>query len=440
MRRLQVPGFSAAIPLGEGGQSRTFLCWQDDPGRWVVLKADPKDRGELEAEAELLERLPGAPVPALLARNTGGGNPWIAMSWIDGIRLDHLPGDLGIDDVLPILSATARAVAILHSRGIVHGDLAPSNIIALPSGDVTLVDLGMASIGGSRTGGTWETLPPERIQGFPASNASDVFALGVLALRLLGRLPPEWTDTRDRWSQALLAEQLPTLAPDLPVVAAATATTPESRPTAMEFANGLDTHLRHWPRERLRRKAKHALDDLLCEGIQQAVQRNAWGDAWRMQRERIERSDDPEPLLPELGRFARERDAWKPRRKAYLWLASALLAILGVAMASILSPRPGTAVPRKAPSRLRNLSAEDFPRISSIPLESFPLPSVPPGASLRVDGIPTDMPDEGTLVLAEGRHRIQLRDAVGNLLLDTIWIALPARRQHLLDSTPEIHR
>lgn len=422
-------GFVAPLPLGEGGQARTFLCWQGDPGRWVVLKTDPRDRGELDAEAELLERLPGAPVPALLARSPDGSRPWIAMSWIDGIRLDALPDGLETGAVHSILAATARSVAALHGRGVVHGDLAGSNILALPGGEAILVDLGMASIGGARSGGAWETFPTERIQGRPASTASDVFALGVLALRLLGRLPEPWTRSRADWTRAVLENALPDLARDLPVVARATAMVPEERPTALEFANAIGGDARDWPRERLRRKARDDFDALLRRGIETALQHRNWADAWRFQRERIERSDDPELLLPELGRFARERDARAHARRKNPW--AALGAILALAVATFLVMRhvaPSTGRRQTIPVATDSLRPPpEFTYTSTVPVESFPLPSIPPGASLRVDGLPTDMPADGLLLLAVGRHRIQLRDAVGTLLLDTLWIALPSR-------------
>lgn len=64
-----------------------------------------------------------------------------------------------------------------------------ANLLAIPTGEVLAIDLGMASIGDLPLQGTWETLSPN---GWPvdrATPASDVFALGVLCLRLLGRLP-----------------------------------------------------------------------------------------------------------------------------------------------------------------------------------------------------------------------------------------------------------
>ena len=422
MRNPLPPGFTAAIPLGEGGQARTWLCWQESPGRWVVVKTDPQERGELQAEAELLERLPGAPVPALLAKDLDSVHPWIAISWIDGVRLDALPSDLDDKERLAIIAAAARSVAVLHGRGVVHGDLSPSNLIALPNGEVLLVDLGMASIGGARTGGTWETFPPERIQGKPASPASDVFALGVLALRLLERLPSRFAESRAEWNHAILGDELPALARDIPQLARALGASPAERPSALELAQGLATSEPCWPRERLRRKALACFDDLLEMAILHHAHHKHWSDAWRLQRERIERAVDPEPLLPELGRFARERD--RGARRATPWIAAAFVLLIAAILVAFHLSRPDP-LPRKS---IRSApSSSDMVLWPSSPTESFPLPSIPPGASLRVDGLPTDMPDDGFLLLTSGRHHIELRDAVGLSILDTFWSAASSR-------------
>jgi hypothetical protein len=80
-------------------------------------------------------------------------------------------------------------------------------------------------------------------------------------------------------------------------------------------------------------------------------------------------------------------------------------------------------VPRSGPPS-RDPSWEPAPQDwISTQTQAFPLPAAPPGGSLRVDGLLTDMPSDGLLLLSRGRHRIQMRDAVGVLLLDTIWLA-----------------
>lgn len=416
-------GFSAGIPLGEGGQARTWLAWRDDPGRWVVVKTDPRDRGELRAEAELLERLPGAPVPALLAKDMESAHPWIAMSWIDGVRLDALPPDLEDAERLTLVAAAARSVAALHGRSVVHGDLSPANLLALPNGEVLLVDLGMASFGDSRLHGTWETISPERLRGKPASPASDVFALGVLALRLMGRLPQAWTSSREEWTSAVLDDALPALTTDIPMLARAVDASPENRPGALELASELARSGTSWPVERLRRKAQSDLDALLRDAIAGGVRFRRWSDAWRWQRERIERSDDPETLLPDLGRYAREREAHTRRHMP--WLAAAIALLVGSGALCgylVLARKPLPAAPSAPRSRETTPWDDPGPFWTSSATEVFPLPAPPPGASLRVDGLPTDMPSNGILLLSPGRHRIQMRDAVGVAFLDTIWL------------------
>lgn len=415
-------GFSAPISLGEGGQARTWLAWQDQPGRWVVVKNDPKDRGELATEADLISRLSGAPVPSLLDKDLDSTRPWIAMDWIDGLRLDRLPQDLEPPEILAIVSAAARTVSLLHNRGVVHGDLSPANLLALPSGEVLAVDLGMASFGAVRLQGSWETISPERLQGNPASPASDVFSLGVLALRLLRRLPPSWTSSRQEWTHAVLEDALPELARDIPCLSQAVASSPDQRPSASDLARLLASRAEAWPGERLRRKGAEDLDSTLARAIEEAVRLRRWSWAWRWQRERIERADDPEPLLPELGRFARERDRANGSRRP--WLLAGIGSVVVAAVAAFLMATDDipTPAPRSIAPTRDSTWQSDGPSWISSQTEIFPLPAAPPGGSLRVDGLPTDMPLDGLLLLSRGRHRIQMRDAVGVLLLDTIWL------------------
>lgn len=415
-------GFSAPVSLGEGGQARTWLAWQEQPGRWVVVKNDPKDRGELRAEADLLSRLSGAPVPSLLDKDLDGPHPWIAMDWIDGLRLDRLPGNLETAEILAVVAAAARTVSLLHNRGVVHGDLSPANLLALPSGEVLAVDLGLASFGDARVQGSWETISPERLQGNPASPASDVFSLGVLALRLLGRLPPSWTSSRQEWTLAVLEEALPELARDIPCLARAVAPSPDQRPGAAELARELSGLADPWPGERLRRRSTEELDLLLQRSIAEAARLRQWSWAWRWQRERIERADDPEPLLPDLGRFARERERSGVRRRPWILAGIGGIALATAAYLAFPDAKRAAPAPRGGPI-LRDSSW--VPREQEWSLAqtlAFPLPAAPPGGSLRVDGLPTDMPPDGLLLLSRGRHHIQMRDAVGVLLLDTIWL------------------
>ena len=97
--------------------------------------------------------------------------------------------------LVPILADVARGLAVLHAAGVAHRDVKPSNVL-LTGGRALIADLGIAmatayeAAGPGQALGTLPYLAPEQLAGQPASFASDVHALGVVAyLGFTGRLP-----------------------------------------------------------------------------------------------------------------------------------------------------------------------------------------------------------------------------------------------------------
>jgi tRNA A-37 threonylcarbamoyl transferase component Bud32 len=147
----------------------------------------------------------------------------LAMEWIAGgtlrTRLRENAGGLPVAE----LTATARGLlatlAYLHGRGIVHGDLKPSNLLLRAPGEVVIADFGAAELIGAAptnadAGGTPLYLAPEQFRGAPTSPATDLYAAGAVLFEMtLGRPlrshaallhgSPETTltdETRDRLS------------------------------------------------------------------------------------------------------------------------------------------------------------------------------------------------------------------------------------------------
>ncbi|WP_249138470.1 serine/threonine-protein kinase [Phycicoccus avicenniae] len=136
------------------------------------------DYGEEDSLAYLvMELVPGEPLSALVQRR----------------------GALPAHEVRSIMGQAALALGAAHEAGVVHRDVKPGNIMVTPGGEVKLTDFGIARAvdgsGQTRTGevlGTPHYLSPEQALGEPATGASDLYALGVVAHEMLtGRRPFE---------------------------------------------------------------------------------------------------------------------------------------------------------------------------------------------------------------------------------------------------------
>ena len=134
------------------------------------------DYGEQDTLAYLvMELVPGEPLSALVQRE----------------------GALEPERVRALMGQAALALGAAHEAGVVHRDVKPANILVEPDGTVKLTDFGIArAIDGSgqtQTGevlGTPHYLSPEQALGEPATGASDLYALGIVAHEMLtGRRP-----------------------------------------------------------------------------------------------------------------------------------------------------------------------------------------------------------------------------------------------------------
>jgi serine/threonine-protein kinase len=159
----------------------------------------------IQREITVLPKLEGTAAPALLDAAAAEDLPWMAISWCDGIRPDHLPAGR---DRLPVCLAIADAYAELHRRGILHGDVHPGNVLVDEGGNIRLLDFALARIPGDASldrifrgaaQGYWE---PEFANAMlrgegesPVTFAGEQYAVGTLIDTLLVgepsvRLPP----------------------------------------------------------------------------------------------------------------------------------------------------------------------------------------------------------------------------------------------------------
>ncbi|MCK6444753.1 MAG: sigma 54-interacting transcriptional regulator [Planctomycetes bacterium] len=162
-------------------------------GEDVVLRLAPAvQAGTLLAELAVLETVvhPG------IAKAHGyglleDGVVWSAREWIDGVELGRWavgksPAELG-----RAVAELCFALAHLHARGFVHGDLKAQNVLVRADGRAVLTDFGLATLAGVEhrgVSGSWLALAPECLAGRAPEPASDLFALGVLIAGLLSEI------------------------------------------------------------------------------------------------------------------------------------------------------------------------------------------------------------------------------------------------------------
>ena len=120
--------------------------------------------------------------------------------------------------VLDIIAQTSRALAAAHSRGLVHRDIKPGNLLITPDGRVKITDFGIARVGDqvplTKTGqvmGTVQYLAPEQATGKPSTPATDLYSLGVVAYEALSGKRPFTGENQMAIAMAHINEMPPAL-------------------------------------------------------------------------------------------------------------------------------------------------------------------------------------------------------------------------------------
>ena len=205
----RILGFALERKLGEGGMGAVYLGVNVDLEQRVAVKVlDPvlarnreiRERFLQEARIQIELRHPH--IVGVLTGITEGPYPAIVMEYVEGRPLDEWLAERGAmpeEEARQLFRQVLEALDYAHSRGVVHRDLKPGNILVRPDGTAAVTDFGIAKVlGGSRltrTGtvmGTAHYMSPEQVLGRPVDRRSDIYSLGVtLYEALTGRAPFE---------------------------------------------------------------------------------------------------------------------------------------------------------------------------------------------------------------------------------------------------------
>ena len=163
------------------------------------LASDPQFRARFRREVQVALRVRGFCTAKLLGADVDAERPWLATEFVDGPTLLQFVGEHG---GLPTSQLHALALGLLealhaiHSAGVVHRDLTPSNVLLSANGP-KVVDFGIAhpleATGLTMTGaviGTPAWMAPEQAQGLPPIPATDMFAWGLVVVYAGTAHPP----------------------------------------------------------------------------------------------------------------------------------------------------------------------------------------------------------------------------------------------------------
>jgi eukaryotic-like serine/threonine-protein kinase len=204
--------------IASGGMGEVWRATDQVLGRNVAVKVLRHEFGQNQVtqerfrfEAQAAASLDSSNIASVFdygeeLGGPGGRRAYIVMELVNGESLDlrvRRAGALGVPEALDIIGQAALGLQAAHDRGLVHRDIKPANLLVRTDGVVKLTDFGIAraldASALTQTGtmvGTVQYMAPEQLSGRPATPASDIYALGIVAyFCVAGRAPFEYEES-----------------------------------------------------------------------------------------------------------------------------------------------------------------------------------------------------------------------------------------------------
>lgn len=217
-----------------GGMGEVWSARDQVTGKKVAAKVlKPELAGQsvflarLRMEARNAMQITHPNLASVLDHGEEDGVGWIIMEYVEGRPFNQYLTNgnrISPNQLIPVLTQTAYALAAANNQHVVHRDIKPSNIMITAEGIVKLTDFGISTTPDQATMteagmvmGTAQYLPPEQAMGESATHSGDLYALGVIAYEALAGKRPFTGKTQVDVAFAHVNEAVPALPDDVPV-------------------------------------------------------------------------------------------------------------------------------------------------------------------------------------------------------------------------------
>ncbi len=216
-----------------GGMGEVWKATDSVIGRTVAIKilkdeymGDPGFRERFRAESRHAALVNHEGIANVFDYGEEDGSAYLVMELVPGEALSSVLDRekiLPATKVLHIVAQTTAALHAAHQAGLVHRDIKPGNLLITPDGAVKITDFGIARLADqvplTATGqvmGTVQYLAPEQASGKPASPATDVYSLGIVAYEALAGKRPFRGESQVAIAMAQIKEAPPALPTSIP--------------------------------------------------------------------------------------------------------------------------------------------------------------------------------------------------------------------------------